>query len=563
MIIAIYARKSTDQSGVADEQKSVARQIEHARQFAASKGWTVADEHVYTDDGISGAEFDRRPGFLRLMNALRPRAPFDVLIVSELSRLGREQLETGYAVKQLSVAGVTIWSYLEGKEVQITSPTDKFLMSAVNFAAEIEREKARQRTADALDRKARAGFITGGRTFGYDNVPTPAGKVRRINEAEAHVIRRIFTMAAAGRGVAGIAKRLNAEGALAPRPQQGRPAGWAPSSVRDVLRRPVYRGTFIYKQTRKRDAWGQKKPSARPTAEQISVTNDEWRIVPEDLWQAVEARRETTQATYLRGTGGRLHGRPATGVESKYLLPGLARCAQCNSTMIVKTYGHHGRHRHAVYACGAYHRRGSAVCPNHLETAMAATDRAVLAAITDIIAQPAVVTRALTLVLQRLREQASTGEAADQLTQAERARERVERDITRLTNAILAGGELPSIVEALQARERERRQNPAGDRLGATASGARPGRRGGPQRRVRGEVGGLGRPARPAHAAGPSGAQEVAPGTDRVHAKRPGVSFPRDRLGGAVAAQLDSGRNCGRPASGARSWGRHQTKFEV
>jgi len=37
---AIYARKSTDQTGVADAQKSVARQIDHARTYAASKGWT-------------------------------------------------------------------------------------------------------------------------------------------------------------------------------------------------------------------------------------------------------------------------------------------------------------------------------------------------------------------------------------------------------------------------------------------------------------------------------------------------------------------------------------------
>ena len=88
MIAAVYGRKSTDQTGVADEQKSVARQIEHARQYAARKGWTVADEHVYVDDGISGAEFANRPGFLRLMNALKPRPPFQVLVMSEESRLG-------------------------------------------------------------------------------------------------------------------------------------------------------------------------------------------------------------------------------------------------------------------------------------------------------------------------------------------------------------------------------------------------------------------------------------------------------------------------------------------
>jgi DNA invertase Pin-like site-specific DNA recombinase len=53
------------------------------------KGWTVAEEHIYSDDDISGAEFAKRPGFLRLMNALKPRPAFQVLIMSEESRLGR------------------------------------------------------------------------------------------------------------------------------------------------------------------------------------------------------------------------------------------------------------------------------------------------------------------------------------------------------------------------------------------------------------------------------------------------------------------------------------------
>jgi DNA invertase Pin-like site-specific DNA recombinase len=59
MTAAVYARKSTDQSGVSDEQRSVARQVEHARAYAAGKGWTVLDEHVYIDDGISGAENEK------------------------------------------------------------------------------------------------------------------------------------------------------------------------------------------------------------------------------------------------------------------------------------------------------------------------------------------------------------------------------------------------------------------------------------------------------------------------------------------------------------------------
>ena len=41
MIAAIYARKFTDQSAVVDEAKSVTRQVDHARTFAAERGWTV------------------------------------------------------------------------------------------------------------------------------------------------------------------------------------------------------------------------------------------------------------------------------------------------------------------------------------------------------------------------------------------------------------------------------------------------------------------------------------------------------------------------------------------
>ena len=106
MIAATYARKSTDQNGLDDAEKSVTRQSEHAAEYAVRKGWTVSESHVYSDDGISGAEFANRPGFLRLMNALKPKPPFDVLVMSEESRLGRESIETAFALKQLITAGV-------------------------------------------------------------------------------------------------------------------------------------------------------------------------------------------------------------------------------------------------------------------------------------------------------------------------------------------------------------------------------------------------------------------------------------------------------------------------
>src|SRR5262245_32174983 len=211
MIAAIYARKSTEQTGVADEQKSVARQVEHARAYAERKGWTVEESCIFVDDGISGAEFATRPGFLRLMNALKPRPPFQVLVMSEESRLGREAIETAYALKQLVTAGVRVFFYLEDRERTLDSPTDKIMLSLTAFADELEREKARQRTYDAMVRKAKAGHVTGGRVFGYDNLRMDTGGVRRvINDAEASIVREMFERCARGEGFRAIAHSLNA-----------------------------------------------------------------------------------------------------------------------------------------------------------------------------------------------------------------------------------------------------------------------------------------------------------------------------------------------------------------
>jgi DNA invertase Pin-like site-specific DNA recombinase len=107
----------------------------------------------------------------------------------------------------------------------------------------LEREKARQRTYDAMLRKAKAGHVTGGTLFGYTNVDVMDASGRRshvtrtISEAEAAIIRRIFKLSVEGHGVKTIAKMLNAQGAISPRAQRGRSQSWAPTSVREVLYR--------------------------------------------------------------------------------------------------------------------------------------------------------------------------------------------------------------------------------------------------------------------------------------------------------------------------------------
>ncbi|RPH78992.1 MAG: recombinase family protein [Nitrospiraceae bacterium] len=60
------------------------------------------------------------------------------------------------------------------------------MLSITNFGAEMEREKAKQRTYDAMLRKAKAGHVTGGKVYGYDNKEVMTSDGRRL-----HVLRII------------------------------------------------------------------------------------------------------------------------------------------------------------------------------------------------------------------------------------------------------------------------------------------------------------------------------------------------------------------------------------
>jgi hypothetical protein len=168
------------------------------------------------------------------------------------------------------------------------------------FAAE-ERRKASQRVRDTMRRRALAGEVTGGQCFGYDpvdvmrdgtRVPRPSGQRTKhpdamkvdwvINEREAVVIRRIFEWKAAGVAQADIVRRLNAEGAPAPRPQQGRPGGWGPSSVYEALHKARYRGKVVWGQTQKRNQWGEQCASSRPEDEWVTAPREDWRIISDE-----------------------------------------------------------------------------------------------------------------------------------------------------------------------------------------------------------------------------------------------------------------------------------------
>ena len=453
MIAAIYARKSTEQN-TTDEEKSVARQIDHGHTYATRMGWTVASEHVYADDGISGAEFVKRPGFLRLMNALTPRPPFQVLIMSEESRLGREQIATAYALKQILDAGVRVFFYLEERERTLDSALEKMMLSLTNFAAEMEREKGRQRTYDAMARKARSLQVTGGKVYGYDNVEvlSPEGRrlhvVRRINPQQAAVVSRIFEMCASGMGLTRIAKTLNAEGVQPPRHADG----WAPSAVREMLYRPLYQGQLVWGKHQKVMRGGTKKLRRRPESEWLRLETPELQIVSSETWAAAHARLERARTTFVRspGSGRLLVGRPAVhDFDSPYLLSGIAKCASCGGSLVGITRDLK-RGRKALYGCDRYHKRGRTICQNSLLIHQERLDQVVLQAIADALDER-ILARAVEKALERLR--GGQDRLQDRRAAIERELSLLETHIGNLVDAVARGERNESLFARLKTED--------------------------------------------------------------------------------------------------------------
>ncbi len=459
MIAGAYLRKSTKQDGRAQEERSVEFQRDRARAFAAKKGWLLDDALVFCDDGISGAEFARRPGLVGLLNALKPRPSFQVLIIYDETRLGREMVEVGFVLKTIISAGVEVWFSKDERQRTLSTPSEKMMQVLDSFAAEMHRTQIAERTRDELARKVRAGHVAGGKVFGYRNVrqTDAAGRLgpvdREIVPAHAETVRWIFERTKEGKGYRSIAKEANAAGLPAPEPRkEGRPAGWSPSTVRDVLYRDLYRGVIVWGKRRKRDQWGQKRPTLTPKDDWDIRPAEHLRIVSDDLWNAAHERLRTSRDSYLRTNGGKLWGKPGNGIESQYLLTGLGTCGECGGSLTVR-FSSKRHHRHRFYHCLVNVQRGARVCSNSVGLPMQEIDARVLTMFEGQLLDPDAIRSGVQEAVQRLRKGTNPGRERGALVK--RLGE-IKTQSERLAKAIALGGDLPALVEQVQTLEHER-----------------------------------------------------------------------------------------------------------
>ena len=468
-IAAVYARKSTDDSDRSDEARSTTRQIERAREYAARKGWAVDDRYIYVDEAVSGAEWKRRHGFNALLAALAPRPPFNVVIVSELSRIGRDAVRTPAAVLELEEAGVGLVSYLNDAPITLGDEAGEMRTTLDSLLSSWERRRARQRTHDALRRRAEAGAVTGGQPYATRNVcdrcETPTvprrtceckATVRRVLHAEeAKVVLHMATLYVQGKGYKAIAMALNADGVRSPRGT----GSWDGSCVRAILLNPLYRGVLRWNQTQKVDRGGSTHQQRhRPGGEWVERPAAHLRIFDDALWAQIEAHRQREAEAYTRRAGGRFHWRTSRrDGESPYLLTSHLTCKQCGAAIGGRTqlHGSPGRRvRHTFYGCNYHGRRGPSVCSNETVLRTEIIDTAVLDAIRKAI-DPSMVAEAVDRALAALTSRHAAWDA--QQATLERELKDVDARVNRAVQGIVTVGASDALVAQLKIEEQRQR----------------------------------------------------------------------------------------------------------
>jgi site-specific DNA recombinase len=324
VIAGVYARKSTDEPDKTADAKSVTRQVERAREYAAKHGWRFDEDLVFTDDGISGAEFKNRPAFNRMLEMAKGKHALGVLIVSEQSRLGRDTVRTLAAILALTDAGVKIWSYLEDREISLDTEMGEAEQFLKAWAGSSERRKGSQRARDKSRMLAEQGRFTGGKVYGY----MVLDKRRVVNPAEAAIIRRIYERRAEGAGHFRIARELEQDGITSPRGSKK----WSGATIGAIVTNPIYKGVVLYGRTRQTKRRGTTVIERTPD-QVIQHEDPALQVIEPGLWERVQQVNKASRESTWRGKDGRLKSRPT---ESKHLLPAFLSCGVCGGSLHVR-----------------------------------------------------------------------------------------------------------------------------------------------------------------------------------------------------------------------------------
>jgi len=331
--VALYCRVSTEEQ--ASEGYSITAQLQTLRQYTSLYGWQIAEEYV--DEGISGKDIKGRPAMQRLISDV-DKDKFQAVLVWKISRLSRNMLDTLVLLDKFEEYDVKFISYSENFDT--SSPIGKLVVQLMASIAEMERNTLSENVKLGMTQRAKEGSWNGGVVFGYDSVE----KELNVNPKEAEIVELIFTLYAEGKGLKAITNHLNKSGYRTKRDKQ-----FSINGIATILDNPVYNGKIRWLQVENWDKKRRRGKNAKP----ILVTGKHEAIISDELWNIVQARRQSNSFKQRQS-------------QEPFLLSSLLRCPDCGQGMVpsITTYTRKdgSKIKHRYYVCNVFHNKGSSAC---------------------------------------------------------------------------------------------------------------------------------------------------------------------------------------------------------
>lgn len=332
--VGLYVRLSVLDSGKKDSD-TVETQEAILRQFIEGKP-CFSLVSVYVDNGQTGVNFERDE-FEHLLEDVRS-GRVDCIIVKDLSRFGRNYIETGeYLEKVFPFMGVRFIAVNDHYDSIDPSTSDSLTMHLKNLVNDIYARDISHKICPVLRAKQERGeFIGAWAAYGY--LKSTEDKHRLVvDEETAPVVRDIFLWRAMGRSFQEIAKMLRARDI--PSPSQYRfakglvkdkrlaQAPWRITTVKQLLSNEMYLGHMV--QGRKQEAlWKGERQSQVPKEQWVIVRNTHEAIVEEELFRAVEELNRQAAEQYWEKKK-RFDHIPNT----ENILKGLVYCGDCGTKL--------------------------------------------------------------------------------------------------------------------------------------------------------------------------------------------------------------------------------------
>ena len=385
------------------------------------------------DDGYSGIIFDR-PAFKEMMQDVTD-GNINCVIVKDLSRLGREYIETGRYLRRVFPSyGVRFIAITDSIDTAHDSGDD-LTVSVKNIMNEAYCRDISIKTRSSLDVKRRNGdFVGAFPVYGYmkaeDNknllVPDPYA---------ARVVCDIFRMRLEGASASKIASELNRLGILSPlayKKNNGLPYAkngyadkadckWSATTIIRILQDETYTGTLVQ---------GKQGTPHYKIKQMEQHPASEWVRVP-DAHEALIARQDFELVQRIKG----LDTRTSPNEDTVYLFSGILICGCCGSRMTRKTNRANGKEYHYYY-CPTGKKKGCAHPVMLKESSLIDCVRDSLKAYIGNIAS---LEALLTGIDQTSINQALAKEYSDHITDNERRLEQVLEFKARLYESLVGG----------------------------------------------------------------------------------------------------------------------------